>query len=156
MASIETLLQEELAALGEFLAAIAAERCALTEGKLDDLPGATEQKSALATRLASLESQREALLTDSRLAPGRQGMESWLARQPPSARGAHQARWNALLEGAAKARTENEINGKLIATRLQQNQQALGGLLGEAAEASTYGADGQRSSGANRRTLGSA
>ncbi len=156
MASIENLLQEELAALGEFLAAIAAERRALTDGALDVLPGTTEQKSALAARLAKLESQREALLGDARQTAGREGMESWLASQPTASRGALQARWNALLEAAAKARSENAINGKLIATRLQQNQQALGGLLGESSEASTYGADGQRSSGANRRTLGSA
>lgn len=156
MASIESLLQEELAVLGEFLAAIGAERRALTEGKLDSLPATTEQKSALATRLAGLENQRDALLLGARLEKGRPGMERWLAAQQPASRSPQQARWNSLLEGAAKARLENEINGKLIATRLQQNQQALGGLLGESAEASTYGANGQRSSGANRRTLGSA
>jgi flagellar biosynthesis/type III secretory pathway chaperone len=156
VASIENMLQEELAVLGEFLAAIAAERRALTDGTLDKLPATTEQKSALATRLATLESQRETLLGGAGQPPGRQGMENWLATQPTATRGTLQERWNALLEGAAKAKTENAINGKLIATRLQQNQQSLGGLLGESAGASTYGADGQRSSGANRRTLGSA
>lgn len=156
MASIDSLLQEELAVLGEFLAAIAAERRALTDGKLDTLPTTTEQKSVLATRLATLESQRDALLEGARHGSGRDGMELWLAAQAPASRSSHQARWKSLLDGAAKAKLENGINGKLIATRLQQNQQALGGLLGESAEASTYGADGQRSSGANRRTLGSA
>ena len=156
MASIETLLQEELAVLGEFLAAIAAERLALTDGKLDALPVSTTQKSALATRLADLESRREALLAVAGLSQDRTGMESWLYGLAAGIRGTHQARWQSLLEGAAKARLENEINGTLIATRLQQNQQALGGLLGESAEAATYGADGQRSSGASRRTLGSA
>ncbi len=156
MASIDSLLQEELAVLGEFLAAIGTERRALTEGKLDTLPVTTTQKSVLATRLATLESQRDALLSGSGFDKGRPGMERWLAGQPAASRSSAQRRWQSLLDGAAKAREENEINGKLIATRLQQNQQALSGLLGESAEASTYGADGQRSSGANRRTLGSA
>lgn len=156
MASIETLLQEELAVLGEFLAAIAAERHALTDGKLDALPVSTTQKSTLATRLADLESRREALLAGAGFSQDRTGMENWLYGLAAGSRGTNQARWQSLLEGAAKARLENEINGKLIATRLQQNQQALGGLLGESAEAATYGADGQRSSGASRRTLGSA
>jgi flagellar biosynthesis/type III secretory pathway chaperone len=62
VASIESLLQEELAVLGEFLAAIATERHALTDGKLDALPVSTTQKSALATRLADLESRRDAVV----------------------------------------------------------------------------------------------
>jgi hypothetical protein len=84
-------------------------------------------------------------------------MESWLnGHWLPAAGARFRLAGNPCSKAPPKPSLENEINGKLIATRLQQNQQALGGLLGESGEAATYGADGQRSSGASRRTLGSA
>lgn len=83
-------------------------------------------------------------------------METWLATLTGAGAKSLRGTWQSMLAAAAKAKAENEINGKLIAARLQQNQQALGVLLGESGDATTYGADGQRSSGSGRRTLGSA
>ncbi len=50
----------------------------------------------------------------------------------------------------------NEANGKLIALRLQHNQQALNVLLAAANTAATYGPDGQQQSGVGSRILGKA
>ncbi|MDP1652678.1 MAG: flagellar export chaperone FlgN [Rhodocyclaceae bacterium] len=62
----------------------------------------------------------------------------------------------ALRELAAEARALNEINGKLIALRLQHNQQALNILLAAADSATTYGPDGQQQTGLGSRILGKA
>lgn len=63
----------------------------------------------------------------------------------------------ALLRGlASEARSLNETNGKLIALRLQHNQQALNVLLSAADAVATYGPDGQQRSGVGSRILGSA
>lgn len=50
----------------------------------------------------------------------------------------------------------NEANGKLIALRLQHNQQALNVLLAAANTVATYGPDGQQQSGVGSRILGKA
>lgn len=54
------------------------------------------------------------------------------------------------------ASTLNEANGKLIALRLQHNQQALNVLLAAANTVATYGPDGQQQSGVGSRILGKA
>ena len=155
MATIESLLAEEAAVLAEFLAAIEEERQCLSGGDLNSLPAATERKSVLAARLSTLEAQRETLLGGLGLNSGRSGIERWLERPSPHRQASIDA-WKRILALAARAKRENEINGKLIAGRLQQNHQALGTLLGSSAETNTYGADGQRNQKSGRRTLGSA
>jgi flagella synthesis protein FlgN len=57
---------------------------------------------------------------------------------------------------ANEASALNEANGKLIALRLQHNQQALNVLLAAANSAATYGPDGQQQSGLGSRILGKA
>lgn len=156
MATLESLLRDALDTLGEFLAAIRAERQSLDGGDGSALAETTQRKSALATRLADIDTQRDALLGAMALGAGRRGIEAWLDTLPPGSRQAPQRTWLAVLERAAEAKRENDLNGKLIAARLQQNQQALGVLLGESGDAGTYGADGQHNARAGRRTLGSA
>lgn len=56
----------------------------------------------------------------------------------------------------SEASALNEANGKLIALRLQNNQQALNVLLAAANTAATYGPDGQQQSGVGSRILGKA
>lgn len=154
MAQLAALLEQTVTGLEGFIAIIDTERHALASGKIDLLPEIAEEKSALATRLASLEAQRDAALVDSGFSTGRTGVEAWLATCA-AAHPAHNA-WQRLITLAAEAKRENEINGKLISARLQQNQQALAVLLGEAADATTYGPDGQQKNISGRRPLGSA
>ncbi|MDP2808775.1 MAG: flagellar export chaperone FlgN [Rhodocyclaceae bacterium] len=61
----------------------------------------------------------------------------------------------AFRELAAEARSLNETNGKLIALRMQHNQQALAVLMAAADQAITYGPDGQQRGGGGGRSLGS-
>lgn len=59
-------------------------------------------------------------------------------------------------ELVSEASALNEANGKLIALRLQHNQQALNVLMAAANTAATYGPDGQQQSGLGSRILGKA
>jgi flagella synthesis protein FlgN len=156
LSAIETLLEQTVADLKRFIAVIAAERSTLISGDIDQLPAIAEEKSALATRIAGLETQRDAALGAAGFGAGRKGIDAWLAANPAPASKSPRNAWKVYLDLAAEAKRENEINGKLIAAGLQQNQQALAALLGEAADAGTYGADGQRKTGPGRRPLGSA
>ncbi len=156
MPTLESLLHESQKVLGEFLAAIHAERQCLQGSGISNLPEVTARKSALATRLADLDTQRDAALSAKGQAAGRKGIDAWLKSLSPASGREPRAAWNSILERAAEAKRENDVNGKLIAARLQQNQQALGVLLGETGDAGTYGADGQHDTPSGRRTLGSA
>lgn len=154
--TLATLLAQTTGELQDFLAAIADERRALVKGDINQLPIIAEKKSTLALRLSNLEELRETALVAGGFGNGREGIAGWLAATPAATRQTARNAWRHYLEQAAKARHENEINGKLIATRLQQNHQALTTLLGETADSSTYSADGRRSAMAGRRPLGSA
>ncbi|MBL8478246.1 MAG: flagellar protein FlgN [Sterolibacteriaceae bacterium] len=156
MAAIANLLDQTIGALKEFLAAVADERHCLVKGDTSQLLAIAEKKSALATRLSDLDTRRDAALGAAGLGIGRAGVEAWIAARPVGMRPAAHKSWQIYMDLATEARDENELNGKLIAAHLQQNQQALEALLGSSAAGGTYGADGQRSMAASRRPLGSA
>lgn len=150
---IPTLLEETLAELQRFLAVISTERQALVSGEINQLPAIAEEKSALATRLATLESQRENILRGAGFAAGREGIAVWLAANATTK---IPVLWQQLINLSTEAKQENETNGKLIGALMQQNQQALGILIEQSADTTTYDADGQQKSTAGRRPLGSA
>ncbi len=156
LAAIANLLDQTIGALKEFLAAVTDERHCLVKGDTSQLPAIAEKKSALAIRLSDLDTRRDAALGAAGLGSGRAGVEAWIAGRPAGLRPTAQKSWQNYMDLAIKARDENELNGKLIAAHLQQNQQALNALLGNPVEGGTYGADGQRSTSASRRPLGSA
>jgi flagella synthesis protein FlgN len=153
---IAGILADELAALREFVALLRTEQGILVDGNADGLAALIDEKSALATRLGDYARRREAALAASKLPAGRPGMEAWLATLPADA--LPRRHWQELLPLAAEARTLNELNGKLIGTRLQHNQQALAALMSATERAMTYGPDGQTtaSPGGTGRILGSA
>lgn len=156
MSAIEALLQRTIAELQAFIALIAAERKVLIAGDIDQLPDISDKKSTLTTRLADLESQREAKLGASGFGAGQPAIDAWLAAETAASSNSARTAWKRCLELAAEARRENEINGKLIATHLKQNHQGLAALLGESADSATYGANGQQKTSSGRRPLGSA
>lgn len=152
-APLAAILAGELAALREFVTLLQEEQSALLDGKGDGLAALVEKKSALAGRLTDCAGQREAALAGLGLPAGRDGMEAWLATAAAAARND----WQELLPLAATARNLNELNGKLIGTRLQHNQQALTALMGATAQAMTYGPDGHaRPPAGSGRSRGSA
>lgn len=149
------LVGEELAVLRNFVFVLQKEQQALIDGDLDRLMPLVEEKTKQSTRLARLAEQRNQLLNAAALPNDRAGMESWLAQQTSAAENAL-SDWNSLLMLAAEARTLNESNGKLIATRLQHNQQALGILLSASSQAALYGPDGQTQTSGSGRLFGEA
>ena len=154
--SIGQLLTLELAELDRFRSLLAEEQALLQNGDAEHLPQLIEKKSALAARLGSLLHEREQALTILGFNGGRDGMESWLATQPPRISTSAREEWQHLLALANAVRNEHEINGKLIALRLQHNQQALAALMSAGVQTLTYGPDGQQRLGTSGRTLGSA
>jgi len=147
------LLVEEVAQLRAFLDLLGEEEKALVAGDVDRLLPLAGEKSALFTRLADLGTARGRLLQAAALTADRSGMEAWLGRQAEA--GAARRSWAELLDLAAQARSRNDSNGKLIATRLANNQQALASLLAAANQAALYGPDGQASPLGGGRSLGS-
>lgn len=153
---IAGILADELAALRGFVALLKTEQGILVDGNADGLAALIDEKSALTTRLGDCARRREAALAARDLSPDRPGMEAWLASLPADAIARRD--WHELLPLAAEARRLNELNGKLIGTRLQHNQQALAALTSATERAMTYGPDGQTtaSPGGTGRILGSA
>jgi flagella synthesis protein FlgN len=156
-APIAAILADELAALRDFVALLQHEQATLVEGKVDALVALIDRKSALAARLTDCAQRREKTLQELKLPPGRSGMEAWLAAASTDPRA--RLHWQQLLPLAAEAKALNELNGKLIGTCLQHNQQALAALLGATERAMTYGPDGHTlasAGGGSGRILGSA
>lgn len=147
------LLAGELALLREFAVLLASEQEALVRGELDRLMPLAEEKSRQASLLAQAAEQRNQVLAALGLAKDRVGMEAWLATDRSAAKAASD--WQALLALAAEARTQNDLNGKLIQTRLQQNQRALEALGAANNQTQLYGPDGQVRSPSGGRNFGS-
>lgn len=147
---LQNLLLEEVAQLRGFLDLLENEQQALIGGDVERLLPLAAEKNDLLRRLAQLGEARGKALLAAGLATDRQGMEGWLERHPEPA-GAKRV-WQELLTLAEKAGALNQTNGKLIATRLANNQQALSTLMAAANQAALYGPDGQaRPVGGGRR-----
>lgn len=146
------LLSNELAAVAEFTALLQQEQQALVTGVVEGFESLATAKLGIADRLNALSNAREQSLRRAGLPEGRQGMDAWLATQQASAR----SDWQSLLNTAAEARRLNELNGKLIAERLSNNQQALSILTAATNRAALYGPDGQTHVSGAGRKLGSA
>lgn len=117
------------------------EQQALVAGDIDKLAPIVEEKTRLAAGLSRFAEQRQRLISASGLPNDRGGMEAWLASQGLNPK--DRADWRKLLELTGEAQTLNESNGKLIAMRMQHNQQSLNVLLSAANQATLYGPDGQ-------------
>jgi len=144
------LLLEEAGQLRGFLVLLEREQQALVDGDVDRLLTLAAEKNDAFGRLARLGAARAGKLAEAGLGADRPGMEAWLARQPGT-----RPAWEALLELASRADELNRSNGKLIASRLAHNQQALATLLAAANQAALYGPDGQARPVGGGRSLGS-
>lgn len=154
MSDLSRLLADELALLREFVALLGREQQALIPGDIDRLLPLAEEKTRLATVLGRMAGARNQALAGAGLAADKAGMEAWLTSQGQAT--PSRADWAALLALAAEAKLQNEINGKLIATRLQHNRHALAVLHAAADQAMLYGPDGQPHATGSGRHLGAA
>lgn len=150
---LQNLLVEEVAQLRDFLVLLDKEQQALVGGDVEGLLPLAAEKNDLLGRLAQLGEARGKALLAAGLAADRQGMEGWLERHAEP--GGAKRVWQELLALAGKASALNQINGKLIATRLANNQQALSTLMAAANQAALYGPDGQARPVGGGRSLGS-
>jgi flagella synthesis protein FlgN len=148
------MLTEEIRAVEEFAGVLKKEEEALVAANLDILMPLTEQKGQLATRLHAILERRETALKAAGMPPGREGMAQWIAAADKT--GQSGKIWARLLDLAAQAKTQNELNGKLIALHFQHNQRALATLIAAADKAMTYDASGLQKGGGTGRLLGSA
>ena len=147
-------LSDELATLRNFVTILQQEQQALVAGDLERLTQLVKDKTDLAAHLGQFAEQRSRMLAATSLPPDRAGMERWLARLAPSD-SAHAA-WKDLVSLSSEAQALNESNGKLIAMRMQHNQQALNVLLAASNQAALYGPDGQTKPSGGGRLFGSA
>lgn len=150
---LQNLIAEEAAQLRGFLVLLEKEQQALAAGDIERLLPLAEEKSGLFGRLSDLGAARGKALAAAGFTADRQGMESWLDRQPDQA--GPRRDWQALLSLAEEARALNQTNGQLIASRLAHNQQALSTLMAAANQAALYGPDGQAKPLGGGRSLGS-
>lgn len=150
---LQDLIAEEVAQLRDFLVLLEQEQQALAGGDVERLLPLAEDKNRRFGRLAELGAARGQALAAGGFSADRQGMDGWLQRHPELV-GARRA-WQELLALAERARFLNETNGKLIAARLADNQQALSALMAAANQASLYGPDGQARPLGGGRSLGS-
>jgi flagella synthesis protein FlgN len=132
-------LQQEQAALDQFIELLQQEQAALVAADVDKLQSLSELKQQLSEHLNTLAQQRAAQWERAGFSNDAAGTRAWLATQPPSIVDT----WNKLLSTAQTARDLNQTNGQLIQTHMQHNQEALAVLLGAANRLDVYGADGQ-------------
>lgn len=149
-----SLISNELAALRDFVAILEKEQQALVAGDIDRLAPLLNDKTSLAARLGQCAEQRSRMLAAASLPNNKKGMDTWLKRLAPT--DPARKTWQSLVTLTAEAQALNDSNGKLIAMRLQHNQQALNVLLAAANQSSLYGPDGQTKPSGGGRLFGAA
>lgn len=153
--AIESLLDQELAAVADVLVALEAESRALADRDPAALATAVARKTAALGRAAGLEDQRRELL-GSHAGPEHRDDPASL----PDARGgkdtAIAGQLGRLKDLARRCRDLNDRNGALIRAQRQRVEGSLSLLQGgrqggSQGRAETYGPDGSTRSGAGRR-----
>lgn len=140
MAVLAELLAQEAALVQDFIATLNREQEALKRGEIDKLGPITATKTELVDKLNAAEKERGVLLQRAGHSADREGMLAWLARNQGDR--ATAAGWTKLLELASEAKRLHDLNGRLIAIRLQATNQALGVLTQQSQRSTLYGRDG--------------
>jgi len=134
-------LTEEIDGFNKFKALLLTEQEALISGDTTALSEITESKDVHAQKLNELAAERTRLINSLGFADSREGIAQWLSQSSEPL----VAQWNTLLKLAKEIQHLNEVNGKLIQTRLQYTQQTLSALLTAVNQANLYGPTGQPS-----------
>lgn len=147
-------LTQERERVREFLQLLEAEQSALVAGEHDHLLAFTEKKAVRLLELRRYSDSRSKLLAAQGLRADRDGMSAWVEQQPD---GEVRKVWDEIKSLAAQVRATNEINGVLVATRLQHNQAAIAALRASSRSSGVYGPDGStRLTASTTRALASA
>jgi flagellar biosynthesis/type III secretory pathway chaperone len=129
----------EVAGCEAFKKVLLSEQQALIDGNVDQLAQITEQKNASTDQLNGLAEQRLARIKALGFAADKDGMQTWIQ----GAGSAPNNSWKSLLSLAAEIQHINEVNGKLIHTRLQITERTLSVLLAAVNQANLYGPSGR-------------
>ena len=149
-------LRAEREAFGALCQLLEGEQACLVKSDVDGLLRLTQLKSEKVERLSELAHRRASHLESIGLSTAQRGMADWLAAHSGVQRAELTQLWDELVRLAANARALNDINGKLITTRLSHNQAALSALQLSARAQNIYGPDGQAAITAGQRELGRA
>lgn len=132
-----------------FLEVLQSEQDALVHGDAERVGALASEKADLVARLGQLGEECRHRLVSQALTADRDGMESFLRRNPGAA-----AAWREVLSLAEKAQQLNQTNGLMINTRLGHTRQALAVLHSAADASGLYGPDGHPSTLTGGRQLG--
>lgn len=136
---IKELLEKELAGFNEFKTLLLSEQDVLIHGDTTALSEIVESKDRYAEKLNTLAEGRLKLLASLGFVSHQDDMTQWINQSSKDIA----ALWNALVKMAQELKHINEVNGKIISTRLQYTQQSLSALLTAVNQANVYGPDGQ-------------
>lgn len=154
MPALAELFASEAQLVELFIAALEDEQEALKKGDVAALGAIDARKGDLVAKLNAAEGERDAILKPAGCSASREGMRSWLAKNPSD--GIAVREWGKLMKLAAKARELNRLNGELIAMRLQATNQALATLTQRAQRSALYGPDGHTAQNTGSRIIDSA
>lgn len=146
-------LEAELRAFRDFIQALQTEQDALVQGNVDPLLELARIKSEKVVLLSQLAEIRARFLGAQGCSQEHGGMTKWL-RQRNEGNPQIAKLWQQLLTLAENAKQLNQINGRLIDTRLRNNQQALALLQAAANQTALYGPDGQTQAPGLGRPIG--
>lgn len=140
MTSVAQLLIQEVRLVQQFIDSLNTEQESLKQGKVDSLGTINSQRVELVQQLNTIERERNAFLVQSGHTGDRKGMQAWLVHNRGDRTAV--AGWAKLMQLARQAQDLNNLNGQLIAIRLQATQQALVALTRQPQRPTLYGRDG--------------
>ena len=150
----ERELELERLAIAGFLELLRKEAHALAENGVDTLEALATDKLARLEQLTRFAQQRNTRLRSAGYTADVAGMQAWLAQR--AAYPAIANAWAMVGELAREARDQNEINGLMVAMKLQRTQRQLAFLNRAASNEPMYASDGVTCSAVRQRSLGEA
>lgn len=144
-------IEAELDSLRRFRELLQREQELLIAGDTDALMGLVTRKSELHQQLQGQHDALAHLLGEHGIVPSPEAVRQLCEGLPGAL-----ASWDALLALGNEVRALNELNGSLIAERMQNNQAALSVLLAAADQPTLYDAGGTARPTGRGRHLGSA
>jgi flagellar biosynthesis/type III secretory pathway chaperone len=131
----------EVSGCEAFKRTLLAEQQALIDGDVDALAKITDKKNSTTDLLNAAAEQRLARVKAVGFTADKDGMQKWI--QSTGVGSAPNKSWKSLLTLAAEIQHINEVNGKLIHTRLQVTERTLSVLLAAVNKANLYGPSGR-------------